>query len=45
MAEEFRAFLERNAATIEDLPAGTFTASGTNVNACLVAFDAQPRWP
>ncbi|GEP09865.1 methyltransferase [Methylobacterium gnaphalii] len=35
----FRAFLDQHNATVEDLPVGSFKASGTGVNACLVSFD------
>lgn len=43
---EFRAWLERFNATIEDLPEKTFAESGTQVNACLIkARKPKPPTP
>lgn len=40
-AVEFRYWLETMGGTIEDLPDGSFAASGTNVRAVVVMVDAQ----
>lgn len=40
LADEFRAFLDLHRALIVDLPDGSFRASGTDVRAVLVSFDA-----
>lgn len=37
--DEFRAFLDRHRASVVNLPAGSFKASGTGVSTCLVSFD------
>ena len=39
LADEFRAFLAAHNAVIEDLPPGSFKASGTDVKAVLVSLD------
>lgn len=41
---EFRDWLAERDAQFEDLPAGSFAASGTSVNACIVSFE-QPEDP
>lgn len=38
LAEQFRAFVEANDGEIEELPAGSFVQSGTNVNTVLVTM-------
>lgn len=39
-AAEFRAFVEQHGGRFEELPAGSFSASGTEVRACIVVIDA-----
>ena len=38
-AAEFRAWVAERGGTFEDLPAGSFKPSGTNVSACIVSFE------
>lgn len=41
---EFQAFLDRVNADIEDVPAGTFAESGTQVSACMITIDKPVEW-